>query len=83
MTEQKNLTHGAEYKKWIVELKTKLRQVQLKAAVAVNQQLLIFYWELGIDIVEKQKHATWGEGFQKQLSRDLMAEFPAIKGFSE
>ncbi len=83
MTEQKSLTHGVEYKKWIVELKTKIRQVQLKAAVSVNQQLLIFYWELGIDIVEKQKHTTWGDGFLRQLSRDLMVEFPDIKGFSE
>jgi predicted nuclease of restriction endonuclease-like (RecB) superfamily len=83
MMEQKSLTRGVEYKKWITELKTKIRQVQLKAAVAVNQQLLIFYWELGIDIVEKQKLTIWGESFLKQLSRDLMAEFPAIKGFSE
>jgi len=83
MSEQKNIIHNVEYKQWITNLKTKVQQVQLKAAVAVNQQLLLFYWELGADIVEKQKKTAWGEGFIKQLSRDLMAEFPDIKGFSE
>ncbi len=44
--------------------------------------LLEFYWRLGADIAEKQKNATWGSGFLKQLSKDLMAEFPDMKGFS-
>ena len=29
-----------------------------------------------------QKNATWGSGFLKQLSKDLMTEFPDMKGFS-
>jgi predicted nuclease of restriction endonuclease-like (RecB) superfamily len=56
--------------------------VQLKAAVSVNRELLQFYWELGAEIVEKQKSAQWGSGFLKQLSQDLQAEFPELKGFS-
>lgn len=36
----------------------------------------------GADIVEKQKNAKWGDGFLKQLSQDLSAEFPEMKGFS-
>jgi predicted nuclease of restriction endonuclease-like (RecB) superfamily len=51
--------------------------------VSVNTALLEFYWELGADIVEKQKDTAWGTGFLKQLSQDLMAEFPDIKGFSK
>jgi hypothetical protein len=54
----------------------------LKAAVQENTALLTFYWELGADIVERQKTAKWGSGFLKQLSADLMAEFPDMKGFS-
>ncbi|MDD4650055.1 MAG: DUF1016 N-terminal domain-containing protein [Desulfoplanes sp.] len=65
------------------ELKKKVRQSQLKAAVAVNTTLLEFYWELGADIVKKQKNATWGSGFLKRLSHDLMSEFPDMKGFSK
>jgi len=72
-----------EYKKWIAELKTKFRQAQIKAAIKVNTTLLEFYWELGRDIVEKQKSSNWGSGFLKQLSMDLIAEFPDITGFSK
>lgn len=72
-----------EYVNWLASLKTRVQRAQLKAAVAVNQELLQFYWELGNDIIGKQKDAAWGSGFVKQLSHDLMTEFPEIKGFSE
>lgn len=71
-----------EYRGWLKEIKQRLRQAQVKAAVQVNTALLTFYWELGADIVERQKSAQWGSGFLKQLSADLMAEFPDMKGFS-
>jgi len=70
------------YKAWLTELKQKFQQTQLKAAVQVNSNLLEFYWSLGKDIVEKQADSTWGSGFLKQLSHDLMLEFPDVKGFS-
>ena len=70
------------YKNWLSDLKAKVRNVQIKAAVSVNKELLTFYWELGADIVQKQSATQWGIGFLKQLSTDLMAEFPEMKGFS-
>ena len=76
------LQTSTQYKTWIVQLKTRLRSMQMKAAVSVNAALLEFYWELGADIVDNQKNSTWGDGFLKQLSADLMAEFPEMKGFS-
>lgn len=72
----------ADYRQWLGELKTRFRQVQLKAAIAVNTALLQFYWDLGADIVTQQAQADWGSGFLKQLSADLMREFPEMKGFS-
>lgn len=83
MREQTKITNNIEYKQWIIDLKTKFKKAQIKAVVTVNQQLLMFYWELGKDIIENQKIITWGEGFLKQLSNDLMSEFPDMKGFSE
>ena len=79
---QLNLNQDAQYKKWLKELKQKVQKTQLKAAVQVNSTLLQFYWELGADIVQRQAQSSWGDGFLKQLSRDLMLEFPEIKGFS-
>jgi len=77
------LLNSTNYKNWLIEIKQRFQQAQIKAAVKVNSTLLEFYWELGADIVEKQKTATWGCGFLKQLSSDLMAEFPDVKGFSK
>lgn len=77
-----DITKSSEYLEWLKDLKKKIRQSQLKAAVAVNTALLEFYWGLGADIVEKQKNAKWGSGFLVHLSKDLMAEFPDMKGFS-
>lgn len=73
----------ADYRLWLGELKARFRQVQLKAAVAVNTALLQFYWELGADIVARQTQADWGSGFLNQLSADLMLDFPEMKGFSK
>lgn len=77
-----NLSQNSDYTLWLKELKSRVRQTQLKAAVQVNSTLLAFYWELGAEIVERQQKASWGDGFLKQLSQDMSAEFPEIKGFS-
>ena len=71
-----------EYKQWLYEIKQKFQSSQIKASIQVNSILLEFYWNLGNEIVEKQKNSTWGSGFLQQLSIDLSAEFPDVKGFS-
>ncbi len=70
------------YRDWIAEIKDRVQSSQVKAAVAVNQELLELYWFLGEQILEKQSTAKWGEGFLKQMSEDLLSEFPDLKGFS-
>jgi len=72
--------HNSEYKIWINELKKQVRSVQIKAAIAVNSELIKFYWDLGKSISEKQ--AEWGSKFLENLSSDLQDEFPEMKGFS-
>jgi predicted nuclease of restriction endonuclease-like (RecB) superfamily len=71
-----------DYKTWLIDLKSKIQQSQIKAALAVNSQLIQLYWDLGRQIVEKQETAKWGSGFIDQLSKDLKEEFPAMGGFS-
>jgi len=45
--------------------------------------MLRLYWDLGRDIVTRQMDAVWGGNFFKELSKELMREFPEMKGFSE
>ena len=82
MTNDLNKRNASDYHQWLLDLKTRFRQVQLKAAVAVNTELLRFYWELGADILAQQASQPWGSGFLENLSQDLMQEFPDMKGFS-
>lgn len=76
------LLNNNDYKAWLVELKSTIQQRQIKAALAVNSELIHLYWELGSQIVEKQQNSKWGSGFLEQLSKDLKTEFPEIGGFS-
>jgi predicted nuclease of restriction endonuclease-like (RecB) superfamily len=76
------LIKDSEYKQWLGELKQRIRQSQIKAAIKVNSELLRLYWDLGHDIVVRQMDAAWGSGFFEQLSKDLMIEFSNMKGFS-
>jgi predicted nuclease of restriction endonuclease-like (RecB) superfamily len=71
-----------QYKRWVVDLKERIRGAQIKAALSVNRELLHLYWELGCEIVEKEKTPSWGEGLIEQLSQDLSSAFPGMKGFS-
>ncbi len=72
-----------EYQEFLQSIKNRVRQVQIKASLKVNSELLQFYWELGADIVAKQKDTHWGSGFLTQMSQDLSKEFPTMKGFSK
>lgn len=81
MCERENHTEGRQHYPDSVRHKSK-SIAQFKAAIKVNTELLRLYWRMGSDICEKQKSATWGDGWLKELSRELMAEFPNMKGFS-
>ena len=72
-----------EYNEWLANVKTGIRHCQIKAAISVNKDLLQMYWQLGHDIAIKQSEAKWGDGLIARLSRDLTAEFPEMKGWSE
>ncbi|MEE1291650.1 MAG: PDDEXK nuclease domain-containing protein, partial [Spirochaetota bacterium] len=72
-----------EYKDWIVQLKKDIRLTQLKASIAVNEEMLILYWNIGKDISQKQLDSKYGSHFFEILSKDLRADFPEAQGFSE
>ncbi len=78
-----NLIFDKAYKDWLADIKARVRNAQIKAALKVNTELLDLYWWLGGDIVEKQKKSKWGDSPLLRLGKDLMAEFPDMKGFSD
>ena len=78
-----DLVEDPDFKQWLTDLKIRIRQSQIKAAIKVNSELLHLYWDLGHDIVIRQMDSVWGSGFFTQLSKELNNEFPDMKGFSE
>ena len=77
-----DLSLDKEYVQWLYDVKQRFRRAQIKAAVKVNSEQLLFNWQLGRDLVIRRAEEKWGAGVVEQVSLDLQAEFPDAKGFS-
>ena len=66
----------------LADLKARVRAAQVKAAVAVNRELILLYWHIGRGILRAQKAEGWGAKVVERLAKDLAAEFPEMGGFS-
>jgi len=71
-----------EYVSWIQDIGTRFKKSQIKAASSVNREMLLFYWGIGADIVEKKMAAGYGSNFYNILSNDLKRLLPDVKSFS-
>ena len=63
-----DITIDKEYIQWIHDIKQRYRNAQIKAAVKVNSEQLLFNWQLGRDLVERASEGKWGKGVVEQLS---------------
>ncbi|HEY6530042.1 MAG TPA: DUF1016 N-terminal domain-containing protein [Cellvibrionaceae bacterium] len=70
------------YATWLAELKNKIHQAQQRATLAVNQELIALYWQIGRDILDRQAAQGWGAKVIDHLAHDLRTAFPDMKGFS-
>lgn len=71
-----------DYPEFIVSLKNRIRSAQIKAAVSVNRELVLLYWQIGRELLEKSDAGGWGAKVIDTLARDLQLEFPGTGGFS-
>jgi len=74
--------HNDLFDAWMRSIKERIQQIQIKAALSVNKELIALYWDLGKQIAQKQEESEWGSGFFNRISRELKLEFPDLKGFS-
>lgn len=81
MSEPKNKLPST-YPEFLRDLKARIQARQARAALAVNQELITLYWEIGQRIVERQENAGWGDAVITQLERDLKKAMPGLEGFS-
>ena len=72
----------SDYQDWLKTLKTRIQSAQQRAVLAVNQELLQLYWQIGRDILLRQQEQGWGAKVIERLAQDLRSAFPELKGFS-
>ncbi|WP_099068612.1 DUF1016 N-terminal domain-containing protein [Nostoc linckia] len=70
------------YDNFLRELKERIRNAQVRAALSINRELILLYWQIGRDILFRQQQQGWGTKVIERLARDLKEAFPEMKGFS-
>jgi predicted nuclease of restriction endonuclease-like (RecB) superfamily len=70
------------YVHFLSDLKNEIKTARVKAALAVNRELVLLYFKIGKSILEKQKEEGWGSKIIERISRDLREEFPEMTGLS-
>lgn len=73
---------SADYLHLLEHLTEQIRLAQIRAALSVNQELVLLYWHIGQEILSRQQQQGWGAKVIDQLAHDLRREFPTMKGFS-
>lgn len=82
MPNQSPLIPPDAYNAFLSDLKKRINSAQIKAALAVNQELILLYWRIGSDILQREQTEGWGSKVIRRLSQDLKREFPDMRGFS-
>lgn len=70
------------YSSFLQDIKTRIRESQIKAAISVNQELIKLHWWIGKEIAKRQEKEKWGSRVIEKLCKDLQTDFPGLKGFS-
>ncbi len=76
------MTLRNDYAVFLDDLKTRIQAARTKAALAVNRELILLYWQIGRSILERQSTSAWGDKILERLSSDLRLEFPDMQGLS-
>jgi predicted nuclease of restriction endonuclease-like (RecB) superfamily len=72
----------SSYASLLSNLKNRIREERLRVVLSSNKALVMLYWDIGQNILKKQKEEGWGAKVIDRLSSDLGKEFPDMKGFS-
>ena len=70
------------YAEWFADVKRRVRATSLRAARAVNAEVILLYWSVGNEILDRQERLGWGGKVIPRLAADLVREFPDQKGWS-
>lgn len=78
----KELQNIEGYYLFLGDIKNSIKLAQQKAFNSVNTEMITLYFNIGSMIDKRQKELGWGAKVIDKLSRDILKEFPDMKGFS-
>ena len=73
------LMNSNEYLEIVESIRDEIKVAQYKAAVSVNRELIMLYYNIGRVINE---HKSWGNKFIDNLAADIKLSFPSATGYS-
>jgi hypothetical protein len=59
------------YAQFLADLNSRMQTAQLRASLAVNRELVLLYWQIGRDILDRQRRESWGARVIDRLAADL------------
>ena len=90
MNDEKNGFSGVEpatsmpdwYSELLGSVRAHVSQGRRRAVAAVTQELVLTYWQVGREILDRQTYEGYGSNVINRLSADLKRAFPDATGFS-
>ena len=82
MPKQHSMIPPDGYEPFLADVKERISAARVKAALAVNKELILLYWHIGTGILAKQAEEGWGSKVVTRLAKDLRREFPDMTGLS-
>lgn len=70
------------YRELLASLAERIRSARARAARSVNSELVLLYWGIGREILERQHALGWGDDVVGRISEDLRADTGGARGFS-
>ena len=74
------LSNSTVYRDLLANVKAQIRTARVRAALAANRELVLLYWQIGNEILTRQRQEGWGAKVIDFLARDLGLEFPEMRG---
>lgn len=76
------MTGITRYREAVQTIKTAILQSRYRAARAANAEQLKLYFNIGRYVSANTRTGKWGTGTIEEISNQLQAELPGVRGFS-
>lgn len=72
----------SDYPAFLAGIKDRIALARTRAIRAAFHEGVLLYWDIGREIVAKQRDSAWGDSVVERLAADLRASLPDASGFS-